>query len=125
MFEGVFLKNTSVDFGDAIDAETSVDCHVRHMDLTVSDDAHLVLLVIGDAFLSHIGVEATVNLLDDHVHPWNKGLDVMDRPLLKGLRHDGMVGVGNRFLNGRPGIIPAIAIFIHHEPSVPVAVLTI
>ena len=116
MLEGVFLKDASVDFGDTIDAETSVDSHVRHMDLAVSNDAHLVLLIMGDAFLIHIGVEATVDLLDDHVHPWDKGLDIMDWPLLKGLRHDGVVGVGNRFLNGRPSLIPAIAIFIHHEP---------
>ncbi len=116
MTECVFFKNTGVDFGNTIDAETGIDGHIRHMDLTVSDDAHLVLLIWGDAFLGHVGVEPAVDLLDDHVHPWDEGLDVIDRPLLKSLWHDGVVSVGDRFLNGCPGFVPAIAIFIHHEP---------
>ena len=95
MLEGVFLKDAGVDFGDTIDAETGVDGHVRHMDLAVFDDAHLVLLIWGDAFLGHVGVEPAVDLFNDHVHPWDEGLDVIDRPLLKSLWHDCVVGVGD------------------------------
>jgi hypothetical protein len=54
ILEGIVLEDMGMDLGDAIDGESGIDRHIRHMDLAVFDDLHLIALVGIDAFFGHV-----------------------------------------------------------------------
>ena len=113
--KGVILENVGMDLGDAIDAISGIDRHIGHMDLAVLDDGHLVFIGFGKVLAIHLDQEAAIDFLDDHVDARNKGLNIVNRPLLKRFRHDGVIGIGEDLLRDGPCLIPAIVIFVHHE----------
>ena len=96
--------------------ETCNDCKVCHLNLSVIDDCHLFdLLIVSRIFILYFDDKTTVNLFDDLIYTWKKSGKQLDRPFLKSLSHNGMVGVSNTFGSYSPGIVPAKTFLIHKK----------
>ena len=113
VLEQVVFQNFPVEAGHAVDLVAGGKAHVGHMDLAVADyhvAAHLLIaaeaayqvLAPAAVYLAHYLPEAGQQLL-------HQGLG----PLLQGLGHDGVVGIGHAALDYLPGLVPAQLIFVH------------
>ena len=84
------------------------DRKVSHLNLSVIDDRHLLnFLEVSRIFLLDLKNETTVDLLDDLVYTRKQSGEQLDRPFLKCLGHDGVVGVSTAFCCDIPCLIPA------------------
>jgi len=111
----VGLKDVGVNLGDAVHAEAGVNGLIRHMDLAILDDLHLITLIGIDALFRHIGVKAAIDFFNYHIDTRQESLNVLDGPAFKSFWHNGVVGVSDALIDLSPGFIPAIAIFVHEQ----------
>ena len=92
------------------------DCKMRHLHLTVPDNCHLFnLLEIPRIFSLNVKNKAAVDLFDDLINTWKQLGKQVDRPFLKGLSHNGMVGISAGLCGNRPCIVPAKTFLIHKD----------
>ena len=93
--------------------ETSVDCEPCHVNLSVMDDCHVVLVVVVlRELLAEFDNEAAVDFFDDLVNTRKKSLEYIDRPLFKSFSKNCVVCVCECLCNNIPSIIPAYIVFI-------------
>mmetsp|Transcript_25034 Transcript_25034/g.45315 ORF Transcript_25034/g.45315 Transcript_25034/m.45315 type:complete len:668 (-) Transcript_25034:335-2338(-) len=127
--EDVVLDDVGVDGGDAVDLGATNHCQVSHIDkhlvlvpgVRVDDGHGLDLLLhlrrrhLGRVLGTHEAAPAIVDGLDDlHVARKHFGHH-LDRPLLQGLRHDGVVGIIQALLGDHPSLLPFQALHVRQE----------
>src|SRR5262245_55026066 len=59
--------------------------------------------------------EAAIDLVDDLQMPWDQHLEQLDRPLLEGLREQGVVGIREGTYGEFPGLLPAALPLIEQD----------
>ena len=97
-----FLQNLRVEAGNAVDGEAVVNVHVGHVyQAVLIQDCHLGVGIL----LLH----PLVQLLDDGYQLRHSLLQIVQRPLLQGLRQNGVVGVGAGLGHGLDGVVQADA----------------
>ena len=115
--ENGLFQNVRMQLRNAVDLMAAGQAEVRHADLVVGDDGHIVPLagvVRVDALqLFH---ETAVDLLADRVDPRQLLLEQADRPALERFGHDSMVGVGERGAGDLPRAVPAVVVHIDEKP---------
>ena len=110
---GVKLRN-------AVDGEAGNDSKVRHADLSVIDDAHLVDLV-ADIYaciviaVVDLTLKSAVDLLHDGVDSGKKSGEQLDGPFLKRFRHDGVVCISAALSHNAPRLVPCERVVIHED----------
>ena len=114
--EDGFFKNIRVQLRNAVDLVAAGQAQVRHANLAVRDSGHILPLAgivrIDAVQLFH---EAAVDLLTDGVNARQLLPEQIDRPTLKCLGHDGMVGVGKRRAGDLPRAFPAIVVLVDQQ----------
>ena len=114
--ENGLFQNVRMQLRNAVDLMAAGQAEVRHADLVVGDDGHIVPLagvVRVDALqLFH---ETAVDLLADRVDPRQLLLEQADRPALERFGHDSMVGVGERGAGDLPRAVPAVVVLIDEQ----------
>ena len=114
--ENSLFQNVRMQLRNAVDLMAAGQAEVRHADLVVGDDGHIVPLagvVRVDALqLFH---ETAVDLLADRVDPRQLLLEQADRPALERFGHDSMVGVGERGAGDLPRAVPAVVVLIDEQ----------
>ena len=115
--EHVVFEDLGVELGDAVDGVRRGEAHVRHLDLIVRKHC-----VVGD-LVPIVGIErpklvaeALVDLADDLIDARQKLLEDALGPLLERLRHDRMVGVGDRAPDDAPRVVPAVTVLVEQQP---------
>ena len=111
--ENSLFQNVRMQLRNAVDLMAAGQAEVRHADLVVGDDGHIVPLagvVRVDALqLFH---ETAVDLLADRVDPRQLLLEQADRPALERFGHDSMVrGAGDL-----PRAVPAVVVLVDEKP---------
>ena len=104
--EQVVLQDLAVDLGHAVDIATNVDREVRHMGGVVFDDEKTRMLPL----------QLLVNAADDVHDLGDHGGQQIQGPLLEGLGHDGMVGVGEGPLGNGEALLEIHALG-HQQPD--------
>ena len=113
ILQRLLLQDLRVQLCDAIDRVARNNRQVRHPHLSIVDDSHLCdLVLVARVPLLHLRDEAAVDLLDDLINTWKESREQLDWPLLKRLRHDGVVCVGDCLRGDLPRLIPAQAFLI-------------
>ena len=116
VMEGFLLEDVAVELADAVGGEGHGHAQVGHVDLAVGDDGHLAhaLGLVGEE-VPQPGAQAAVHFHQDLIDPGQQGLDHFLRPLLEGLGHDGVVGVGDGLAHDGGGLVPAQTLLIHQQ----------
>ena len=113
-------QDRCVELCHAVDGEARHDREVRHTDLSVVDDAHLVDLVAD----IHTGVviaavdlrfEPAVDLLHDGVDPGKESLEQLNGPFLERFRHDGVVRICAGLSDDFPCFRPCQRVLVHED----------
>ena len=110
------LQDVRMDLRDAVDTVAADDGEARHMNHIILDDGermHLALVL--RIALAHIDEPAAVDLVNDHIDARQKRLEHLDRPLLKGLRHDRVIRVRHRVLRDGPRLVPLEPLLIDED----------
>ena len=99
---------------DTVHGEAGTDSQVRHTHLTVIDDSHLAyLFLIPGILLGYVQAEAAVDLLHDLIDPGQQPGEELQRPLLEGFAHYGMVRVCTGLRGDCPCLIPGEPLLVH------------
>ena len=92
IFQLLVLQNLCMEFCHAVYGKSRDNSHIRHADLTIHKDRHLLhLLLVTRIHFTDSDQEAAVDLLYDLINTRKKSGEQVDRPFLKGLRHNCMV----------------------------------
>ena len=100
ILEAVVLQNLGVDLRHAVDIGADVNGQVRHVGGVVLHDEQTRMLPL----------ELLVNAADDVHDLGNHAAHQIQRPLLQGFAHDGVVGVGEGLLGDIEGVVKAHAL---------------
>jgi len=112
----LILQDFCVQTGNTVYRVACCDCQMCHLHLSIIDDCHLFnLLIVARIFCLDFCDKAAVDFLDDLVYTRKQSGEQLDRPFLKCLGHDGMVGVGNGFGCDLPCFVPAKSLFVHED----------
>ena len=99
-----------------VDGVGSFYAQVRHVDLTVVDDGHLLsqsrFIGIG---LHQVDVLTSVDFCYDGVDSGQSFFEHTFRPLFQSFRHDGVVGVRNGLSYDIPSLIPIVIINVDQD----------
>ena len=113
--EEVALDDVAVQARHAVDLIAGGEAEVGHVHLTVADD-HVAAHALALAEVVDQEVDpALVDLAHDLPQARQQLLDQILRPLLQGLAHDGVVGVGHAVAHDLPALVPAEAVLVHQQ----------
>ena len=99
--------------GNTVYRETCVDRKPCHVNLSVMDDCHVVLVVVVlRELMAELDNEAAVDFFDDLVNTRKKSLEYIDRPLFKSFSKNCVVCVCECLCNNIPCIVPAHIVFV-------------
>ena len=102
--------------GNAVDLVAGGKAEVRHADLVVRDDGHVVdLAPVVRVDGAQVLDEAAVDLLTDGVDARQLLPEQVDVPALKRLAHNGVVRVGQRAAGDVPRLVPAEVVLINEQ----------
>ena len=104
--EAVVLQNLGVDLGNAVDIGAHIHGQVGHMGHVVPDNEQVGMLLL----------QLGVNAADDVHNLRHHGTHQIQGPLLQGLAHDGVVGVGEGLLGHIKSLLKAHALQ-HQQPD--------
>ena len=114
--EDALLDDLAVQLGHAVDAVGGVGADVGHADLVVADQGHIVdLALVAGESLVQLDAAAAVHLGHDLVDAGQGHLEDVHVPLLEGLGHDGVVGVGEHLLADLEALVPVKAALIQQD----------
>ena len=101
---------------NAVDGLAVGDAHVGHVRLVISQDGHVADAVpLAREAVKQLLAQAAVELLHDRVDTRQGIAHHGLRPLLQGLGHDGVVGVGNRVDGDLLGDLPRQVLLVHQD----------
>ena len=116
ILQDVLLQDLRMKLRDAVDAVAADDGEVRHADLAVVNDRHVLdLVVVARILRLDLVQEAAVDLLDNLVNTRKQAGEEVDRPFLESLCHDCVVRVRAGACRDVPRLVPAIAVDVHEE----------
>ena len=103
VFELLIFEQFSVKFCNTVYAETSMNCKPCHVDFSVMDDRHVILLfVVVRIFCTKLNHETTVDFFNNLIDSRKQALEDCNIPLFKSLSEDCVVCVSECFLNDFP-----------------------
>lgn len=118
--ENVLLQQFRVQLRHAVDGVTAKRCQVCHAHVALSilidqrQTSHAVCIAGKSG--AHVVKVAAVDLVDDLQMTRQKGPEHTQRPLLQGLRQQGVVRIGKRAGRRAPRRIPIESMFVHQQP---------
>ena len=119
LLEQALLEQVGVQFGNAVHREAADDGEIGHAHLGIrpflDQGQPRQAAVVAWPAPGHLGQETGVDLVDDVHQPRQQLAEHAHRPLLQGLRQQGVVGVGHGAAGDGPGLIPAEAILVHEQ----------
>ena len=116
IFQFAFLEDIGMQACHAVDGKASGDGKMSHAHLSVIEDCHLAyLFLVARIFGLNLHNETAVNLLHDLIYTRKQSGEQLDRPFLKSLCHDGVVGVRTGLCGHIPRLFPCEVLLIHEN----------
>ena len=114
--EDAVAQDVRVQLGNAVDLVAGGKAEIRHADLVVRDDGHVVdLAPVVRVDGAQVLDEAAVDLLTDGVDARQLLTEQIDVPALKRLAHNGVVRIGQRAAGDVPRLVPAEVVLIDEQ----------
>ena len=102
--------------GDSVYGEAAFDREPGHVNFTVGDDGHAVLLFpVSGKFFAKLDEESAVDFFHDLIHARKESLKNIDGPLFKSFGENRVIRIRKSARDDIPGGFPAKTVLVHQK----------